>query len=183
MAFFNSNKSRAAMRRVSGNNYQRRSSNCSVTESVYITKKQADVMDLGFTGYSLKYGDVMIIGDINYMLPDYRHDIEPDNHNIIRNDVFEGIKCDKVCLIYSPKLKKFVYLTLNDDYSIGILFKSDNYHSLPNVDNIDLDNLHPNIEVKENANRLLNSIYNRIDIADLTSNPILFYRVGEIFKR
>ena len=150
---------------------------------VTVTKKQLEAEQLGFTAWSLKHQDIMILGDIEYMLPQYKHDINPDTHNIVRNDMFEGIKADKIGLVYSPKLKKFLYLGLNDDYTISILFESADYKELPNSEYIDLDNLHPNVQIIENANRLLSAVYNVYEVYSFTSNPITIYKINEVFKR
>lgn len=163
---------------VGNNNYQ-----YSSTVTTYKTKEQIEAQELGLTAYSIKHGDVMLLGDIEYMLPMYRHDIDPNLHNVVFNNVFEGIKCDKIGYIYSQKKKQFMIIGLNDDYSSCILFKANNFKDLPNSENIDLQLLHPNIEIKENSNRLLISVYNKIPIYDLTSNPIMTYDISEIFKK
>ena len=197
--FFNSQKSRMNSR---GNTRSYRSQNRRIVREltytknvngaqiaqykdveVNVTKKQAEAIDLGFTGYTIKYFDMMIIGDIEYMLPQYKHDIDPNSHNIIRNDMFEGIKADKIGLVYASRLKKFLYLGLNDDYSISILFESANYHDLPNVENIDIDNLHPNVEILTNINKVLTSVYNIYEVYSFVSNPLVIYKITELFKR
>lgn len=199
MGFFNSNRNRAANIAVSrrGNMRSPQAQNRrivktmmydnkthktkEVSNEIYITKKQAEAQELGFLGYSLKYGNVMLIGNIEDILPDYKDD---QYNNVIRNNVFEGIKADKLGIVYSPKKKQFMIIGLNDDYSSSILFKNEDINQLPNIENIDLDNIeYTNLQIIENANRLLNSVYNRIDILDLTSNPILVYDVKEIFKK
>lgn len=145
------------------------------------SKHQIDANKLGMTGYSLKYDDIMILGEIEYILPDYQHDIDPDIHNLIRNDIFEGIRCDKVGLVYSSKLRKFMYLAVNDNYSVAILFKSNNYHDLPNIDYIDLDNLHPSVQIIENASRSLVSVFQNSMVEDFTIDPPLRYRITRCF--
>jgi len=182
MGFFNSNKS--AYRQIRRQaKYGRMFNNGAQGggNTVYISKKEQEKIDLGFTGYSLKYGNVMIVGNLEDMLPQFQYDIDPDNHTLLNNGIFEGIRCDKIALVYSPKLKKFVYLALNDNYECYILFKSDNYYDLPNISDIELDNLHPNFQIVENVNVLLNTVYKYIH--DLTSNPLLQYKVAEVFKR
>lgn len=201
MGFFNSNKNRAANIAISrrGNvrspqTQNRRiiktmmydnktKTNKLMDQEIYTTKKQQEAIDLGFTGYSLKYQDIMIVGDIFDMLPEYKHDIDPNAHNIIRNDIFEGILCDKVALIYSPKLKKFMYIALNDNYSMAILFKETNFKDLPYIERFDLDNLHPNLQIIYNVNRSLVSVYYHSVIEDMTNNPILNYNILEVFKK
>lgn len=193
--FFNSNKNRIAVtsrgnkRSYQGQNRRivqsmmydnRTKTQKPVTEEVYVTKKQAEAMDLGFTGYSLKYGNMMLIGDIDAMLPDCRFEHAQYN-NLLTNGVFEGIGADKIGLVYSPKFKKFLYLALNDNYTIGILFKNENYNELPNVP--DIDNLDPRIEIRENANRLLYTVFYESEILDLTSNPIMHYGINEVFTK
>lgn len=179
MGFFNSRRAYKAIRRQG--NYKPifgagSSSNDTV---VALTKREQDKYNLGFTGYSLKYGNVMIVGDIETMLPQYQHDIDPDNHNLLNNGVFEGVNCDRVALIYSPKMKSFMYLGLNDDYSMSILFKADHPDSLPNP--IDIENMHTEWQILENAGTLLNATYKHV--ADLTANPIIFYRISEVFRK
>lgn len=189
MGYFNSNKSRFTSR---GNKRSYASMNRrmlrsmtydntthrykEVEEEVYVTKKQAEAIDLGFLGYSLKYGDVIIIGDPSDMLPlQYVED-----HNIVRNHVFTNIKADKIGLMYSSKLKQFLYLVLNDDYTIAIL---DRFDQPPINEKIDLENLHPRIELKERANRILLSVYYHSEVLDLTQNPIIHFKSTEVFKR
>jgi len=199
MGFFNSHKSRMTRRgntrSVLGQNKRMlremtyknvngaRIANGYQDIEVTVTKKQAEILDLGFTGHCIKNGDMMILGDASDMLPNYQHDIDPDAHNIIRNDVFEGIKADKIGLVYSPKLKQFLYLGLNDDYTISILFKSDNYHDLPNTENIDIDNLHPNMQVIPNINTMLNTVYNVYEVYDFCQNPLIIYKINEVFRK
>lgn len=193
MGFFSSNKNRIAVtargnkRSYQGQNrrimqsvvYDNRTGKTKpVTEEIYVTKQQAEAQDLGLTGYSLKYGDILILGDIEHIIPNWKHDIHPDIHNLVSNGVFEGIRADKIGIIYSHKLKKFLTLALNDDYSIYILFKSD---QTPN--NIDLELLSPFLEIKENANRLLYAIYYNSEILDLCQNPILNFRITEVFRK
>lgn len=154
--------------------------NKEVEQEIYVTKQQSDAMDLGFTGYSLKHQDILILGDPEDILP-----IEfLDDHFVVRNHVFSNIKCHKVGLFYSLKRKLFMILGfVNDEPLITVLFKSQNYHDLSHK--VDLDNLFPTIEIKENVNRLICSIYNTKDheILDLTDNPVIHYGINEIFKK
>jgi hypothetical protein len=181
--FFNSNKSAyRAIRRQS--KYGRIFSGAqggSGSNNMLLTKKEQEKIDLGFTGYSIKYGNIAIVGNIETMLPQFQHDIDADNHNLLNNGIFEGIRCDKIALIWSPKLKKFMYIALNDNYECYILFKSDNYHSLPNIADIELDNMNPSFQLVENINTLMNTVYKFIH--DLTANPIIQYKTLEVFKR
>lgn len=180
VGFFNTARARKAIRRQA--RYKHMFSYDSNTNTtVELNRKQIEAQQLGFTGYSLKYGDVMVTGNIEDMIPNYQYDIDPDNHNLVTNGVFEGVRCDKVGLIYAPKLKKFIYLALNDDYTCFILFQSDNIHTLPNTENIDMDNLNVRLDILENANRMLSSVYQYVH--DLTNNPILLYKVNEVFKK
>lgn len=189
MGYFNSNKNRIAVnsrgnrRSYQGQNRRiiqsmiyddRTQSNKYVEQEVYLTKKQAEAIDLGFTAYSIKYGDIMLIADPRYMLP-----IENiQDHHIVKNKVFENIRADKIALIYSPKWKQFLFVVLNNDYSIYVLERLD---QCPN--HIDLDNLHPNIEIKEHSNRLIVSVYYESEVLDLTYNPVLNYGIMEVFKK
>lgn len=130
-----------------------------------------------FLEYSLVNGDIMIIGNIEDMLLQFKH--RKDGY--ISNEIFKVIKCDKVGLFYSARKKMFYWLAVNDDFTIYILFKSQKLSLLPNALSIDIES--KKYQIIENANRLIWSVYNRNDILDLTMNPVLLYKVGEIFKR
>jgi hypothetical protein len=198
--FFNSNKNRMAStainrrgrtRSIKGQNRRlvtnmmydnaraADSNNRALSTVTYIeqpTKKQQEALDLGFLGYSLKYGDIAIILDPSDILP---YTIQ-ENEHIIGNGVFDGIRCDKIAITYSPKKKMFYYLALNDNYQCHIIFKSNNIHELPNIGNIDMDILPVNSQIIGNFNRLINSVYEVV--TDLTYNPIIYYKVRELFK-
>ncbi len=41
--------------------------------------------------------------------------------------------------------------------------------------------MYPNMDISENSNRLLNSVYEQI--YDLTSDPLHLYKTSELFKK
>ena len=198
MAFFGSNKSRSSNSSLAVNRrgksrsmrsqnkmivrqmgYNQQSNPYAVQTVEYVeapTKKQLEAQQLGFTGYSIKNGDLFIALDVQDILPEY----VMGESNLITNGIFENIKVDKIALIYSPKKKMFMYLAINADFSCYVLFESPNFHDLPNISKIDIDILPVNAQVIPNANRLLNSVYHYIH--NLCSNPILVFRVNELFK-
>ena len=199
--FFNSNKSRSTSRmavnrrgRMRGINSQNRrivtdmmydnaraaDSNRALSTVQYIeqpTKKQQEALDLGFLGYSLKYGDIGIVLDPSDIFPE----LIQENDHIIGNGIFDGINVDKIAITYSPKKKMFYYLAINANYTCYILFESKNVYDLPYIDRIDLDILPVNAQILENWNRLINSVYELVH--NLCHNPILVFKVNEIFKR
>lgn len=156
------------------------SANTSSAVTQYIeqpTKKQIEAQELGLLGYSLKYGDVMLVLDIEDILPE----LIMAEHNLITNGVFDNINIDKLGIIYSPKKKMYYYLALCDNYQCHIIFKSQNVHDLPNIGNLNMDILPLNTHIVENANRLMNSVYTTV--SDLTYNPIIFYTTNELFRK
>ena len=130
-----------------------------------------------FNEYVLMNGDVMIIGNIEDMLLQFKH--RKDGY--ISNNVFKVIRADKIGLFYCIRRKLFMWLAINDDFTIYILFKDKELRHLPNT--IDFNIESPKYQIIENANRLIWSVYNKNDILDLTTNPIIMYKVGEIFKK
>lgn len=141
-------------------------------QEVYVTKKQAEALDLGFTKYSLKYGDIMLLLDIEDILEEYKQE-----QGTITNNVFDNIQCDKVGIVYSPKLKKFIYLAVNDNFTCYIIFQD----ILPNFEDINLEHLPVNAQIMDQANRRMSSVYKYIH--DLTTNPIFQMTVNEVFKK
>ena len=130
-----------------------------------------------FNEYVLMNGDVMIIGNIEDMLLQFKH--RKDGY--ISNNIFKIIRCDKVGLFYSARQKMFMWLAVNDDYTIYILHKDKELKYLPNAISLDIES--KKFQIIHNANRLFWSVYNVNDILDLTMNPIIMYKVGEIFKK
>lgn len=192
--FFNSNKSRSSisvsrrgnMRSPQAQNRRiiktmmydnKTKSNRLMDTEIYVTKKQQEALDLGFLGYSLKYGDIGIVLDPSDIFPE----LIQENDHIIGNGIFDGINVDKIAITYSPKKKMYYYLALNANYTCYILFESKNVHDLPYIDRIDLDILPVGAQILENWNRLINSVYELIH--NLCQNPILVFKVNEIFKR
>lgn len=133
---------------------------------------------MSFTEYVLRHADIAIVFNPDDIIPELvQHD-----HNIVGNGVFDGIRCDKLCLVYSAKKKTFYYLAINDDYTCYILFKSkDTMIYLPNINNVDVDILPVNAVIVENNNRLMVSIFDQI--IDLTYNPLMVFKTSEIFRR
>jgi hypothetical protein len=199
MGFFNSNKNRMASTAI--NRRGRSRSICGqnrrlVTDMMYDqarlkdsmnsntveyidqpTKKQQEALDLGFLGYSLKYGDCMLVLDIEDIIPE----MLMGTNNLITNGVFDNIRCDKVGIVWSPKRKMFTMLALNSDYTCFVLFESANLYELPHIIDLNMDILPVNAQILENINRLMNSVYELVH--NMTSNPIMVYKIGEIFKR
>jgi hypothetical protein len=141
-----------------------------------LTRKQNKPLS-SFLEYSLVNGNILLIGDVIDMLPELKH--RKDGY--IKNDILKVVRCDKVGLFYSSRQKMFMWLAINDNYTIYILYKDKKLSLLPNISNIKLEN--PKYQIIEQANRLIWSVYQRNDIHDLSMNPILIYKVGEIFKR
>jgi hypothetical protein len=141
------------------------------------TKKQIEAQELGFLGYSLKYGDCMLVLDIEDIIPEMLLGAS----NLITNGVFDNIRCDKVGIVWSPKRKMFMMLALNADYTCFVLFESANLYELPHIIDLNMDILPVNAQILENINRLMNSVYELVH--NMTSNPIMVYKIGEIFKR
>lgn len=191
MGFFNSNKNRMESIAINRRGKMRspRSQNRRIVKTMmynnnarYNDNYDDDIVTNNeympsFTEYAIINHDCMIVGDIIDMLPNYLM----SEHYLISNNTFENIKCEKVGLVYSPKLKKYLYLALNNDYSCFILFMENNYNDLPNIENIDIDFLKSSCQIIWNINRLMNSVYKEIWL--MTHNPILKYKVSEIFKR
>jgi hypothetical protein len=156
------------------------SNNRAMSTVTYIdqpTKKQQEALDLGFLGYSLKYGDIMLVLDIEDIIPEMLMGAS----NLITNGVFDNIRCDKVGIVWSPKQKTFMMLALNANYTCFVLFESKNLYELPHVIDLNMDILPVNAQILENINRLMNSVYELVH--NMTSNPIMVYKIGEIFKR
>ena len=130
-----------------------------------------------FLEYALINGDLMVLGEIEDMLPNYGH--RKAGH--VKNDVFPFIRCDKVGLFYSSKRRMFYWLAVNDNYTLNILFKGKELKYLPNTSNINIES--GKYQIIENANRLICSVYNRNEILDLSSNPTLSFQTHEIFKK
>ncbi len=192
--FFNSNKSRSSisvsrrgnMRSPQAQNRRiiktmmydnKTKTNRLMDTEIYVTKKQQEALELGFVGYSLKDGDKAIVLDPEDIIPE----LTQENNNIIGNGVFDGINVDKIAITYSPKKKMFYYLALNANYTCFILFESKNIYDLPNIDKIDLDILPVNSQILENWNRLVNTVYELVH--NLCQNPIMVFKINEIFKR
>lgn len=191
MGFFNSNKNRAANIAISrrGNIRSPQAQNRRIIKTmiqdnntnnykpVYIervvTAKQAEAIDLGLTKWSLKYQDVMILLDPKDILP--KEYIQ--NDKVVTNKVFNGIRCEKVGIVWSRKLKKFMYLAVNSNYTCYILFMD----YLPNFDNIDLNRLPSSAEIIERVNWRMLSVFRYIH--DLTVNPIFQMTSNEVFKK
>ncbi len=139
---------------------------------------------LTFLEHSLKNGNVMLIGDTVDMLPN--HINKPNKPNVIHNDIFKNIYADKIGLFYSIKQKKYMWIVLNADYSMFILYEDIKLYSLPNItyiDNLMNNNKLGNIQILEKANRQIYQVYEKSEILDLTVNPIIKYKVGEIYKK
>ena len=133
-------------------------------------------MKYDFLEYSLVNGNIIIVLNVEDILREYELE-----QGYLTNNVFDNIRCEKVGIVYSPKLKMFLYLALNNDPIAGIMFKSKDLSELPNIDRIDLKLLPIDSHIVENANRLM--ISNFSEIVDLCHNPVLIYKVGELFKR
>lgn len=132
-----------------------------------------------FLEYALTVGDRMIVGDIVDMLPDHLN--KPHKHNLMHNEIFKNIIVEKVGLIYSPKKKLFMWIGLNDNNTGFILYKDAKLSNLPNIKNIDIEKLKGSMQVIENINRLITSVYLYLD--DLCYNPVCRYKITELFKR
>lgn len=143
-------------------------------------KKQTEQLTL--LEHSLKYGDIMICGTIEQMLNDYMGSAP----NLINNGVFNNIECDRVGLFYSPKMKEYMYLAINHNFTCSILWKSANLYDLPNLDKSNNDQLGEMVEfngaeILQVANRKLWSVFKYVHL--LTTNPLLIYSVTEVFKK
>ena len=134
----------------------------------------------------LEYGlidmDVIIMMDIDDIIPEYSNCC---GDGTVHNDRFytQRFKCDKVGLIYGQKKKLFYLLALDDNYRCIVLFKDKDVYKLPGVPSkIDMEGtINPNFIITENANRLMNCVFDTIE--DYTSNPVMIYRTNELFKR
>ena len=140
------------------------------------TKKQIEAQELGFLGYSLKYGDCMLVLDIEDIIPEMLMGAS----NLITNGVFDNIRCDKIGIVWSPKRKMFLMLAINADYTCFVLFESANLYDLPHVADLNMDILPVNSQILEKINRLMCSVYTLVH--NITTNPILVYKITEIFK-
>jgi len=131
-----------------------------------------------FLQHLLTESDFIILAEVSLVLPKYRN-----GYSTVHNDIFTNrqIRCDQVGLIYSPKKKMYYYLAINADNSCHILFKDKDVYKLPNVTRINLDPKEFNILTQENANRLMNSIFDTIN--DLSGNPIHIYKTSELFRK
>ena len=137
---------------------------------------RSEIMKYDFLEYSLVNGNIIIVLNVEDILREYELE-----QGYLTNNIFDNIRCEKVGIVYSPKLKMFLYLALNNDPIAGIMFKSKDLSELPNIDRIDLKLLPIDSHIVENANRLM--ISNFSEIVDLCHNPVLIYKVGELFKR
>jgi hypothetical protein len=130
--------------------------------------------------HALKDMDMMILMDVQDIIPQYSNSSSTVSNNIFPN---QKIRCDKVCLIYSPRRKLYYYLAVNDNGTCYVLFKGKELKDLPNATSsrIDFDDINPNFVINENANRLMNCVID--EIIDITSNPIHVYKTSELFRR
>lgn len=129
-----------------------------------------------FLEYILTDGDTMVIADPRNMIPNW---VKSDNQ--VFNDRFTNklIRADKIALIYSQKKKLFMYITICDDIrTCAILFKNKELYQLPDIRIAELNQFY---HLAENSNRLMNCIIE--DLWDCTSNPIMRYLVGELFRK
>lgn len=118
----------------------------------------------------------MVIADPINMIPNWI--IEP---NTVKNDRFPNrqIKADKIALIYSKKRKLFMYVTIDDNSrTCAILFKNKDLYQLPDIKIAENNRFY---NLAENGNRLMNCIIN--DLWDVSSNPIMNYKVNELFSK
>lgn len=166
--FFNSNRSRRAIMKQS--RYKPMFGNGAGSGNYAVSTEQ----DL--TTWALINRDIMILYEIEDIIPERMQEL-----GTITNDVFDNIKCDKIGVFYSKKLKQFLYLALNDNYECYILFKGYSLQELPNGNDINIENLPVSTEIMEIANRKMYSTYKYVH--DLTGNPIFQLTINEVFKK
>ena len=169
--FFNSNRSRRAVMKQSRYKPMIRYNGARSGNNSIATEQPLD-----FTTFSLVNGDVMILYQIEDIIPEYEQ-----QKGTITNNVFDNIRVDRLGLFYSKKLKQFLYLAVNDNYECYILFKGYTLAELPNGNDINIENLPVSIEIMEIANRKMYATYKYIH--DLTTNPIFMMTVSEVFKK
>lgn len=128
------------------------------------------------TTWALVNRDIMILYEIEDIIPEYQQEL-----GTITNNVFDNIRVDKLGVFYSKKLKQFLYLAINDNYECYILFKGYSLQELPNGNDINIENLPVSTEIMEIANRKMYSTYKYVH--DLCSNPIYQMTINEVFKK
>lgn len=144
------------------------------------------VQKKSFLEYVLQDSDIMICCDPDYILPS----VYLWSKYMVKNDVFntpnQKISADKIGIIWSQRKKMYMMIAINDNSDrLFILFKNKELRFLPNVESrlsnlekVDTVNIYQTVE---NSNRMMNVVFN--EVYDLTSNPVMIYKVSELFRK